>query len=179
MDVKKAVKVVVSGLEFTLWRGSLPERNMELAYILMIKFPFCVDSPPELIDTNSSYSRLCPQPAEGDVASSPWCTAMPTVTGNSRMVVRYCHNDTVYLRAVAGVEILSIIGWDYTFWRPGIYADNLLLNLGGNAFSAFAVCPMLMCAVAGQGVIQKLVESRLLLLSTEEEFEQGGEVEEA
>ncbi len=77
------------------------------------------------------------------------------------MVVRYTFKESVIVRPVLGIELFSVIGWHFNFWRDGKYPDGLLSNMAGNAFSAFAFLPMIMTAVAGQGVLCELVEEQI------------------
>ena len=145
---------------FIFWRACLHDRNAELAYILMVKFPYKKSDVPEFVDTNPSFSRLC----SGDAEDSPWRTTVPTITGQSKIVIRYMVGSDVILRPLLGVEVLSVVGWDYSSWKTHgeLFPDPLMINLGGNAFSAFAFAPMLMTAVAGQGIIEDCVLEALV-----------------
>ena len=64
----------------------------------------------------------------------------------------------VYLRPVLGLEEFRIIGWHDNWWHPARFPDNLLSNMAGNAFYAFAVVPILMTTFAGQGIIEEVVQ---------------------
>ena len=61
------------------------------------------------------------------------------------------------IRQMLGVEVLRCIGWDMDDWKCDPYAadfhpDSLLRNLGGNAFSGFAVTPLIASFSLVQGM---------------------------
>lgn len=167
----------LSEQSYEFWRGSLPDRAAELAFFLAMKFTFEADSAPQFVDVNSSLSRLCQ-----DAESCPWRTSVSTITGQSRIVVRYRMMGVIVLRPLLGLEGLSLIGWSMNFWISQVrFSDALLLNMAGNAFSGFAALPMLMSLLAGGGVMADLVQLALKDIGKEEvqECSEGGEASES
>ena len=75
------------------------------------------------------------------------------------MCVGYDQGGVIVLRALLGLEVFNLIGFDSAFLRQPVGAtSSLLINMGGNAFSAFAAAPMMMVALAGAGLIDMLEE---------------------
>lgn len=139
-------------------RGCLSDRAAELLFFIHTKFPFggsAVGSGIEFVDVNPSISRVLA--TEG---RSPWRQTAPTLTGQALLCVRYrCQSDgLVHVRPATGTESFQMIGWDHTFFSQGraMTTHSLLSNMSGNAFSAFAVLPMLMVAFSGLGVVSSL-----------------------
>ena len=130
-----------------LWLGT---RAAELAFYLHKVYPMAVDaSEPEWADVNPSLPR-CTH------SGSPWKSTCPTMTGQSQMVVRYVLGSRVILRPQSGKESFSLMGWHASYFRGQTSPpDQLLKNLAGNAFSAFAITPVLLLAVAGLHVIRE------------------------
>ena len=140
-------------VRFRLVQDCLTLRELELICLMMVMFPFD-DSDAgdaEFFDANSWFSRLCPTMDNG--SASPWRTLIPTITGNGRPVIRYRFNDTVTVRLVRGIEAFRLLGWDVTDWHNQCcnFDDAMLLNLVGNAFSGFAVIPMLLISLGRWG----------------------------
>ena len=91
---------------------------------------------------------------------------MPTLGGSGKPMVRYRQSSQVVLRPVLGLECLQIIGWDITAWRltksssiPIPYENSMMVNMAGNAFSAFAAAPMFMTLLAGWGSLRTLLQT--------------------
>ena len=58
------------------------------------------------------------------------------------------------VRPLLGIEVFQLIGWDFSYFTwPVQGTDALLRNMGGNAFSGFALMPMLMAGFAGLGTL--------------------------
>lgn len=159
---------------FWMLRGSLCDRMAEMTCFLMLRFAFDIKGAPEFVDVNPSLGRQCPPP----YSDNPWRTTIPCLTGSGRVVVRFfdIQLNAVLVRPLLGVETMAVIGWDYTFWRlqgASKYSDSLLLNLSGNAFSAFAVLPMAMTAFSGAGILAKAFADAVDEASGEEEEADG------
>jgi hypothetical protein len=110
-------------------------------------------------DANLGISRLL-----GDKGTrNPWKSVLPTMVGSSKFVIRIVDaTGLLTIRQLTGVEAMRCIGWDICDWkedplRAG-HPDSLLRNLAGNAFSAFAVAPLIAAVVAVQGMFDSLVE---------------------
>lgn len=128
----------------------------------------CFPPPPQSIngsivvqgfDANLGISRLL-----GDKGTrNPWKSVLPTMVGSSKFVIRIVDaTGLLTIRQLTGVEAMRCIGWDICDWkedplRAG-HPDSLLRNLAGNAFSAFAVAPLIAAVVAVQGMFDSLVE---------------------
>ncbi|CAK0804534.1 unnamed protein product, partial [Prorocentrum cordatum] len=142
---------------FSFYRMMLDDRNAELALFACSKFPMPPDSDPQFFDTKNSYSRTFAK----DEDASPWRTVVPTLTGQGRMVVRYWYDGEVILRPVLGIECMAFAGWHFEWWEEPrcLYDDSLLINLAGNAFSAFAVVPIAMVLFHVQGAIWSVAQA--------------------
>ena len=93
---------------------------------------------------------------------NPWTEDVtPTITGSCAMLARYWAPDedgkrSVVVRLLSGLELFRLAGWGPDMWHPktpeSLMQDKeLLTSLAGNAFSGFAVGPMLAigCAMLG------------------------------
>jgi len=139
---------------FKMMRGCLTDRAAELAFFLMVKFP-CVADPPvvEFVDVNPSMPRLCQ-----DDESNPWRQHIPTITGEGHIVLRYRLRGYLILRPLFGFEAFHAIGWGPDEWVSGPYPDAILTNLVGNAFSGFALLPMLMVLSGMEGSLHLIAD---------------------
>ena len=125
--------------------GEMPARSKGLVYLCHKLFSGDDDllpGIPQLMDANTSIGRLRPD------SSSPWFRdEMPTIVGSMKPVVRVrspSGQDTI--RCVSGVECMQMQGWDSTWFKHPEdafqhYKSELLVNMAGNAFSAFACGP--------------------------------------
>lgn len=140
---------------FKMMRGCLSDRAAELAFFLMVKFPYVADPPVvEFVDVNPSMPRLCQ-----DDESNPWRQHIPTITGEGHIVLRYRLRGELVLRPLLGFEAFHVIGWAPDAWVGGPYPDATLTNLVGNAFSGFALLPMLMVLGGMEGSLQLIADS--------------------
>lgn len=131
------------------------QRQLEVVYYLHTKWPASKTTPPRFVDVNSSLSRLVTNKSE---SYCPWSEEAPTLTSQSTLAIRYIATDNkqLVIRAVTGLELLNIIGWSSDMWAKSTPAaitsdNNLLTSLSGNAFSAFAVVPAIITALAAAG----------------------------
>ena len=146
---------------FFFMRGFMSERAAELAYFLMLRFPLETDEP-EFCDVNPTLGRIC-----ADRDSSPWRTTLATITGGAVPVVRYWNRGKAICRPLFGVEAFRAIGWSPQHWREGRYSDQILRSMAGNAFSGFALAPMLLVALGFLGEMTSLFEEKAAPLVTE------------
>ena len=72
-------------------------------------------------------------------------------------------NSQVVLRPALGLACFQAIGWDVLAWEltesspiPIPYESSMLVNMAGNAFSAFAVALTVTTLLAGWGSLRKL-----------------------
>lgn len=153
----------VNKVSFDFWRGGLGDRQSEMILYFMVKHPMDKCMQPQFLDANFTLGRLLSY--EGVLG--PWKSCMPCMTGQSRHVMRYydaCSNIFI-VRPLLGIEAFATIGWDYEMWWPHSsdrFTDALLLNMCGNAYSAFAVLPMLMTGIAGCGILSQHGTARFL-----------------
>ena len=98
---------------------------------------------------------------DGEKSRDPWrFPLMGTLTGFSETFVRCRHPDgSTTARMLRGVELMRAIGWDLEdFVNVGELlqseagTDKTLSSLVGNAFSGYAVGPVIAAAVASMGV---------------------------
>jgi hypothetical protein len=123
----------------------------------------------EFIDSNHSLPRHL-QYKLGDGEASflaqvalkhPWRPVCPTITSLSKIVIRvtsqlpcdgpHAHADIV--RPLEAWEVMSLIGWAPAFWRPYCVrpASDTMVSLAGNAFSAFAIGPIMLVGLIYAG----------------------------
>ena len=77
---------------------------------------------------------------------SPWVrNALMTITGSARIVMRQkVWPDRTVTRMLHGTELLSVMGWGTCdFAGTNTCSHTTLCSLAGNAFSGFAVGPVL------------------------------------
>ena len=96
----------------------------------------------QFLDANCSLERLSPN------GGTPWLdNRLMTLVGASKPVMRRRRADgTVEVRLLYGIELMAFIGWHWDDYAEGecTMLDNATLtSLAGNAFSAFAVGPVL------------------------------------
>ena len=130
---------------------TLSDRQAELLYYIHTVFPFSRSTPIEFCDVNHSMGRLL-----GPEERSPWKKVAPCLTSKSVICMRYWQKDQVITRPLTGVESLALVGWDSAFYRGGSagVSESCLRSLAGNAFSAFAVAPMLLVVFSGIGLLK-------------------------
>ena len=116
----------------------------------------------EWFDTNHTVERSLRWPVpEGSEIHNPWKPRIPTMTALTSMVGRKVTLEgKKVLHHLHGLEAMSLIGWDLGFWKGGespfgkASAPNitpeLLQDLAGNAWSAFAFTPI---AIAAFGAV--------------------------
>ena len=79
---------------------------------------------------------------------NPWDAQFPTLTGSGSYTIRSKH----FIRSLDGLEALAIAAWGPTRFSDGHFPTSRLAGqIAGNAFSAFAIGPILMGVVAGFG----------------------------
>ena len=137
---------------------SLARRVQEVALFLHKFFPESAaesetseGSMLDFFDANPTLSRILNVNLKIDAEiqlkkQGPWRPRPLTITGGSRLIMRTYFNDgTVMIRPVAGFECMNLIGWDVTMWHPSAAkcTNDLMINMSGNAFSAFAAGPVL------------------------------------
>ena len=78
-------------------------------------------------------------------------------------VVTGTPNDSIFIRALSGEELMLLIGWNTQMWSKSApaskFSENLLTSLAGNAYSAYCIGPILITALALAGHVQELSES--------------------
>ena len=84
---------------------------------------------------------------------NPWRVHVPTLTCLSSIAMRtLLPEKTVTITRLHSLEVMQLIGWDKTMYRAGAPWDHatpeLLADMAGNAWSAFAIAPV-MIALAG------------------------------
>lgn len=117
----------------------------------------------EFVDVNPTISRILGLSSnkEGKDVRNPWSATCPTLTAQGKIVIRYTDTSTnkLVIRALQPYEVMAIIGWDPAFWKVGEVASQfmdgeLCSSLAGNAFSAFAVGPVLSVALSTMGSLE-------------------------
>ena len=130
---------------------NLSGRSAEVVFFCCKAFEMRSDT--EFLDANQSLAWLCKSNDK-----SPWSShSMFTLTGSCIPIVRQ-RRDPPYcapsVRLMTGVEAMQFMGWDITDFRDidALYAlpnsNAFLCNLAGNAFSAYAIGPVLLAVVS-------------------------------
>ena len=124
---------------------ALPWRSRELAYLMHRIHPMPDGVEHEFLDTNPSFERAARD------SSSPWAAhMMNTLIGSTKPVLRFRGPDGVpRLRCLAGREMMAMVGWGAGDYIGGVTSTThvTLCSLAGNAFSAFAVGPVLLATL--------------------------------
>ena len=144
-----------------VWHPSafrLARRVQEVALFLHKLFPQSAaesetseGSELDFFDANPTLNRILNVNLKIDAeiqlpTQGPWRPRPLTITGGSRLIMRtYFKDGTVMIRPVAGFECMNLIGWGVTMWHPSAAkcTNDLMINMSGNAFSAFAAGPVL------------------------------------
>ena len=77
------------------------------------------------------------------------------MTGSSSMIGRFLREDnSVKMKRLHGLEAMRLIGWETPMWKGGVspfetpgVTPELLTDMAGNAWSAYAFVPVWMSAV--------------------------------
>ena len=144
---------------------TLTPRQVELALLVDKAWPHHEKDGVQFIDSNLTLSRMLSLSPDKTAESvrSPWSNACPTLTSHSKIIVRYNHEDSLVVRALEGYEVMSLIGWDLAHWRmlgeDKRVEGDLCSSLAGNAFSAFAVGPILVVALSAMGCLSTVSTS--------------------
>ena len=112
----------------------------------------------QFVDLNKSLERLIGFPPASEIRD-PWRRALPTITSNSKMILRDAKQDGgISIRCVHPVELMRVVGWDLSHWHTEFEAmdhglrGETLISLAGNAFSAFALAPLLVASLSALGL---------------------------
>ena len=106
----------------------------------------------QFVDSNETISRLVRwslKYPEATEIKNPWQRRMHTLTGHSKMIVRFidAQSGELVLRELLNYEPMRIIGWGKSMWsttgRRDSFDLGLCQSLAGNAFSAYALGPAL------------------------------------
>ena len=136
----------------------MSERQQEVAVFLHQMFPWDGTRTVEFVDINPSLGRI--MNAQGGVfdlktKKTPWSASCPTLTSMCLILMRWRPRgdkgnidpaSKAHLRTLTGLELMQVMGWSKDMWttRPDdIIDDALQTSLAGNAFSAFAVGPII------------------------------------
>ena len=127
----------------------LPQRSRELTYIMHRKWDMPDGVDYQFLDVNPSFERVS---RSGD----PWFNrTISTITGSMKAVVRHrvttatSGSPAIIVRPVHGLELMSLAGWapgDYAVYDDSTANHATLSSLAGNAFSAYAIGPILAAA---------------------------------
>ena len=134
-------------------------RQEEVAIYLKLAFPASEPTvEPEFCDINMSLMRMIHEECD---PRNPWGTAIPTLISHSSILMRWVPPGATghSYRMLHGLELMHIIGWNDKWWSQGTVLEALdpalLTSLAGNAFSAYAVGPALIAALAVLGAVNK------------------------
>ena len=85
------------------------------------------------------------------IEKSPWTPRPMTMISKSILLMRLRGQ---HIRILDGWEHMQLIGWDHRIWDESVDkpAHETMVSLSGNAFSGFAVHPVMMIGVALSGM---------------------------
>ena len=131
-------------------------REAELAFLADSLFPETEVGVPRYFDANHSTQRLFNPQHDSDEKTlkmkirNPWRVRVPTLTCKSCIVMRTKNeNGDVVVTQIHPIEKMQLIGWDRSFYKNGkkgmweYCTGDLLSDFAGNAWSAFAIAPLL------------------------------------
>jgi len=123
----------------------------------------------EFIDVNPSMGRLLQH------GGSPWKSTCPTLTGGAIICVRYMLKGVLILRPLTAIEYFELMGWHVSMFRekPVKCLPDIMSNMAGNAFSAFAFQPALMLSFSGLGMLTDLAPNAFKKAGTVEGLEEA------
>ena len=126
----------------------------------------------EFLDVNNSLARLLGSkfvrgggtPAQSELPS-PWKAMAMTITGHSIICVRMRVDGVVHLRKAHAYEVMSLAGWDWSWWKPGrhLESESLGISLAGNAFSGFCIGPVVTAALVAHASILEATKAGTLV----------------
>jgi site-specific DNA-cytosine methylase len=128
---------------------TLSRRGVEVLYWTLTKFPeMAEDCDVEFLNWNMSLKRLAGEEFNKNPFEGPHAG---TLLGTTKLLMRV-RNPKDHrgwgLRALGGLELLSFAGFHLDFVKNHMdFSDDLLGNLAGNAFSGFAIGPLLVSAL--------------------------------
>ena len=133
-------------------------RVAEIAHVAHQYFPLEVDDKWFFLDANHTLERLLRwNPAAPRHVHNPWRRTCSTLTGHSKIVPRRRRSKTkeLILRPLFSIEGMRMIGWDLAFWRWPVFGDlvtqDVLVSLAGNAFSGYALTPLVIAVIGRLG----------------------------
>ena len=137
----------------------LTVRQAELIVFCHTKWP-PGDSKMDFLDASPTLAFLVRYKNENaDQVYNPWHSAPKTLVGSSCIAVRMKADDGNFIRPLFVWEYFSLVGWAPSMWKVGtteMPSRALCANLCGNAFSAFAIGPLISSALSITGSIQAL-----------------------
>jgi hypothetical protein len=164
-DIFEAVEMtwppVING-DFGAIAEQWGNRVAESVYFCHARFP-PLDNTWQFYDANHSLERLLRWPCEKEQLHCPWRVMVPTLTGSSKIIIRYydANEAKLTLRPLSCIESMKLIGWDVKYWRRGSpnFSDEitpeLLYSLAGNAFSCFAFAPLFASILGALGIYHR------------------------
>lgn len=134
------------------------ERAAQVGHFLHAMFP-PGDAQWQFVDLNHTLERtLRFPPAPGKPLHCPWRYTCPTLTSMSKILIRRqtaLPGGALVLRALHPLEAFRLMGWDLPWWTKPLWSADvtpeLLTNMAGNAFSGYAVTPVLIAALGSVG----------------------------
>ena len=172
-------------------------RECEVIYFANKLFPEEELDVARFFDANHSVERTLrcgsqkSKQADALNYANPWRTHVPTMTTHSSMVMRSMSASRgVCFKRIHPLEMMSLTGWALDMYRPGTdsapgpwYGDEtqtpeLLADLAGNAWSGFAVLPILISAIGAvpwhdvdSGAAPRGCEQTVVNLDAEDDFD--------
>ena len=93
-----------------------------------------------------------------EALKSPWHQRPMTLTGQSKIIMRatmvHQGGAKTYLRFLQGWEYMALVGWGLDWWEVSqpVTPSDICANMAGNAFSAFAVGPIILVGLTLLGI---------------------------
>lgn len=162
----------IAGLPWPPRRGadecfSSAERAFQIAVLFAKHFPHPLpNSTTSFVDLNPSMRVTCSMDKNGSLRN-PWKPRPGCLVSNNQILMRWLPDDVRLTpgsarprfdqwkyRLLCGVELMALIGWCHSLWPvdSALPSHQLLTSLAGNAFSGFAVAPVMVATLASLGL---------------------------
>jgi len=136
----------------------MEQRAFEVFHFANNKFPLASGAlTPEFIDVQPEITWVC----GSDGKQNPWRTVFPTLTSCGQYIYRRWVLGVNYhfleVGQLDGMELLQMIGFEMANVETWDFPSHeLATSMAGNAFSAYAVGPMLILSMIGLGAPRSL-----------------------
>lgn len=145
--------------------GGLVPRQAEC--VVFLHRTFEAASAYEFVDVNQGLGMMTNYKAKMDLVDevelrNPWRPRPNALVGSCCVMVRI--KSEKLIRPLEGFEYMAMIGWSPCEWRRNVGdmpSRSLCSNMAGNAFSAFALGPLVSASLAVAGMTHTWMETQV------------------